>query len=240
MKSAWIAIGVVLLLATAGATPTLAQGNIAKEQKVVAEAAWVPSDTSVMDKVWFLFIDKPQQQMRSTLVHLSRQEQDEAAVTVLTTAAYMRLETLRAHGAELTGLQRAIGELDKLAEQISLGKVTKPEEVAKPFDDALLALARFHYGQAQRALARVDNREFGKELKATVAMLDFGLSSNKEGLDPVVLNDFTETRSVADSLVTGDVTRPDDGYSDLMTHLRTDIDLLAKLSHDVQPVAKNG
>ncbi|MFH2054489.1 MAG: hypothetical protein ABIJ61_00900 [bacterium] len=233
MNIARIAIGTGLLLATIGTAAASAQGELPAEKNVVAEAAWVPSDSTVMDKVWFLFTEEPQKQMRSTLLHLSQREQDEAARTVLTTADYLRLETIRARGAELTELQQAIAGLDKLAEQISLGDVTEPEQVGKPFNEALLALARFHYGQAQKALTRLDNREFGQELKALAAVLDYGLTSNVQGLEPNVLADLTQARTVADSLKVGDETKPDSGYDQLMARLNSDIGLLARHGHGV-------
>jgi hypothetical protein len=236
MKVTYIAAGMALLLSTIGAATVSAQAfpDIPdQDTSVVEEAAWVPSDSTVMAKVWFLFINEPQRQMKSTLVHLSKNEQDKAAATVLTTAAYLRLETLRAHGKELAELHRSIKELDKLAEEISVGKITKPEEVGKPFNDALLALARFHYGQAQRALARDDAKESGKELKATAAVLDYGFISNEGGLDADAINDLTYTRSVADSLMTGERRSSDRSHERLLARLKADIGRLAKLSREV-------
>jgi hypothetical protein len=233
-----LATGLLFLLTTAGATTALAQSKEADldqetlplEEKVIEEPAWVPSDSTVMDEVWFFFVEEPQEQMKSTIQHLTDKEQEEASHTVLTTAAYLRLETVRARGKELSELQSAIGELDKLAEEIDIGKVTKPDQVAKPFDDALLALARFHYGQAQRALARVDRREFGKELKATAIMLDYGLNRNEGGLDDAQIADLTQAQSAADSLMASSDARPENSYTGIMRRLKTDINLLARLS----------
>ena len=211
-----------------GASATFAQSAPPEEEKVVEEAAWVPTDSVVMDKVWFLFSEEPQRQMRSTLAHLSQREQDKAARTVLTTAAYLRLETLRARGSELGELQRAISELDHLAEQISLGDVTEPGEVGKPFGDALLALARFHYGQAQRARERLDNLQFGRELQATAAVLDYGMTSKVRGSDPAVLTDIGQARQLADQLINGREVKPESDYDGLLERLAGDIELLAR------------
>lgn len=228
MLSIRTSIGLLLALTTVGAATAAAQADTPADKELVEEAAWVPSDSAVMDKVWFLFIEEPQKQMSSTLAHLSQSEQDEAARTVLTTAAYLRLETLRAHGDELSQLQSAIAELDHLAEQISLGDVTEPAQVGKPFGDALLALAQFHYGQAMRARDRLDNLQFGQELQAAAAVLDYGMTNNFRGSDPAVLADIGQAHQLADQLINGLEVKPESDYNGLMGRLGRDIELLAR------------
>jgi hypothetical protein len=142
---------------------------------IVESEVWVLPDSMISEQVWLYFTDKPEEYFEKTVNDLDNENQVVAARDLKTAAAYLKVESARAHGKTRKAIQASIEQLEKTADQTEDGIVTQTPDLERMFAGAHLALAEHQFRMASAYLGKDDEVRAGEAMDVAATNVEHGL-----------------------------------------------------------------
>jgi hypothetical protein len=170
------------------------------------EQRWAVAD----ETEWYPYVDEPNQHFKSAHDAFLRQDFKKAAEEMRKGEAFVKLEGIRATGDSKPALNSSGQELEKLAGDVSRGKVKDVKSLDNAFARANYALAFSARAKASESWARKEKSKAGYELKATANDIEQGASWTGGEVRSSVSTSVGEMREVGSKLIAGTSVDADD------------------------------
>lgn len=165
------------------------------------EPAIPAQETPVDDDTWILLIGEQGNYFHKAREDFLAKDMYAAAMNIRKGTSILRMELSRAKGEGKAALKESVDELNKLANDVEMGKVKSAKKLNDTFARANHALAVHHHQKASEYWAKGDAERAGHALRGAASGVERAASWSGTTLEAGTIATINGTRFLAGSLI---------------------------------------